>query len=308
MATVAPEGTGWAREIKALSREISAQTNGDVEVKWYFGGIAGDEFNVIERVRKGQLDGAGVTMVCEQLAPSLKVMRVVGLVQSRDESRFLLQRLWPRVQQEFARHGLVDIGNATVGSIVLMTRTPVRSFAELRKMRLWVWDKDQVWIDSLKQMGLQPVPTPIETAARAFEEGQLDGFLAVPSAALAFQWSTQARYFTDLRAGLMPACFLVTQRAMDALPTDQRKTLVSAVAKLGLRFEEIGKETDEALLHGLLEKQGLKRVPASRELSSDFFEAARKVRAQIDPTVVPPDLLTEVLSWLADYRVDHPMK
>ena len=56
-ASVAPEGTGWAREFKAFARDAEAFSNGQVRVKWYFGGIAGDESVVPERIKRGQLDG-----------------------------------------------------------------------------------------------------------------------------------------------------------------------------------------------------------------------------------------------------------
>ena len=59
MATPAPEGTGWAREIHAISREVEAATHDGVKLKWYLGGIAGDELQMGERVRRDQLDGVG---------------------------------------------------------------------------------------------------------------------------------------------------------------------------------------------------------------------------------------------------------
>src|SRR5207253_8784747 len=50
LATVAPDGTGWARELKAFGREVTTATHDNVQVKWYLGGIAGDELQQHERV------------------------------------------------------------------------------------------------------------------------------------------------------------------------------------------------------------------------------------------------------------------
>src|SRR5690348_4499292 len=72
-ATVAPQGTGWAREIDAFTRDVATATDGGVQLKWYMGGIAGDEFEVIDRIHKDQLDGAALSIACEKLAPSLHV-------------------------------------------------------------------------------------------------------------------------------------------------------------------------------------------------------------------------------------------
>ncbi|HEX6836192.1 MAG TPA: hypothetical protein VF334_06440, partial [Polyangia bacterium] len=55
--TVAPDGTEWARIAKQTGADLAAATHGAVMSKWYFGGIAGNELQMLERVRKEQLDG-----------------------------------------------------------------------------------------------------------------------------------------------------------------------------------------------------------------------------------------------------------
>jgi len=58
MATVVPEGTAWWREIRNFQNVVEKETGGQVRLKIYFGGIAGDELEVGERIRREQLDGA----------------------------------------------------------------------------------------------------------------------------------------------------------------------------------------------------------------------------------------------------------
>src|SRR4051794_39797241 len=73
LGTIAPDGTAWAREFNTFAREVETETGKQVKVKWYFGGIAGDESEMLERVRRGQLDGAASGgPLCERLSPSLR--------------------------------------------------------------------------------------------------------------------------------------------------------------------------------------------------------------------------------------------
>lgn len=65
LSSVAPEGTGWARLLRSFTRDVESATGGDVKVKWYLGGIAGDEVRVLERIRRDQLDGAALAIVCD---------------------------------------------------------------------------------------------------------------------------------------------------------------------------------------------------------------------------------------------------
>src|SRR5262249_44319194 len=85
VATAAPDGSGWARELKVFAREVENATHGEVSVRFYFGGLAGDEIVVGERIQRGQLDGAtSGHMLCQKTAPSLRSLRIPGVVRTRE--------------------------------------------------------------------------------------------------------------------------------------------------------------------------------------------------------------------------------
>ena len=155
------------------------------------------------------------------------------------------------------------------------------------------------------EMGLTVVPTDLDVAGKAYDARRIDGFIAIPTAALAFQWSTQARYITDLRAGYLTGCVLVAHRALDRLTAEQQKTFRSLFAKYDALFQEMGRRQDEALLGGLFEKQGLKPIPPSEGFRSEFFETARAARERAATRFVSRAALDRVLKFLADYRAEH---
>jgi TRAP-type C4-dicarboxylate transport system substrate-binding protein len=306
LGTIAPDGSEWARLEKSLAREVEHETDGEVAIKWYFGGIAGGETDMIERIRRGQLDGAASGgMMCQRLAPSMRVMRIAGLFQSRDEALHVLARLRPRLDKEFAKSGFVNLGEAGIGSDIIFSRTPVRAFDDLKKTRLWVWDLDDVWLRELPLMGINTVAAPPEQAGAAYDEQRSDGFLGITTAALAFQWSTRAKYYSDLRVGYMMGCVVVAQSAFDPLPTRAQQIVRAAAAKFMMRMESTGQQQETALLGGLFERQGLKRVAVSDAFRSAFFLEARAARDKLGSSLVPTALLNEVNAWLADYRAEH---
>ena len=93
LATIAPQGSAWAREFGAWARDIEAGTKGALRIKMYYSAIGGDEFTVLDRIKRDQLDGGIGSESCTRLGPSLKVTRIFGLFQTRDESFFVLSRL-----------------------------------------------------------------------------------------------------------------------------------------------------------------------------------------------------------------------
>jgi TRAP-type C4-dicarboxylate transport system substrate-binding protein len=307
LATVAPEGTAWARILNTFARETESETGGRVKVKWYYGGIAGDEFQMADRIRRGQLDGAASGgPLCERLAPSLRVLRVLGLASHHQEVAHVLGALHSTMEEELAKGGLAFLVATPLGPHILFSRTPVRSLGDLRHGNFWVWDQDDVMLKELREFGVHVVPLPLDQAAHAYEEGRIDGFLTPASVALGFQWSAQARYVTDLRLDMISACFVIADRAFDTIPVDARKVVRAAAAKVGARIEDLGASQDAQLLGGLFAKQGLQTIPVSQTFSSEFYSLAQTVRERLDEKLVSRPLLQRVLSILADYRASNP--
>ena len=305
MAAIAPEGTEWARAIKAFANEVELQSNGELRMKWYLGGIAGDELTALERVKHGQLDGEAGAIFCQRLAPSLRVGRVPGLFATRDEFIYVMGRLKPILDEEFRKSGFTNLGEALFGIDVLFSRQPIRTMDQLAAQRLWAWNLDPVWQMVSSEMGLKTLVTPIEDHSPAWRRKAYDAFFCVPSAALAYQWSTEASYMSELGAAVLPACLVVSNAAIDPLPLELKRVLTSAAAKFANRFSEISEHLENALVNGLLERQGLVKVTISPALRAEYNAAAHKAARKLGATLMAPGVLDSVDKMLEEYRASH---
>ena len=305
MAAIAPEGTGWARELKAFARDFETATGGAVRMKWYLGGIAGDETTALSRVRRGQLDGMAGALFCGGLSPTLAVTRVAGLVQSRDEALHLINYLRPRIDEDFKRAGFVSLVIGNFGNDIIFLRDRADNFAELRKRPMWIWNAETVLRRQMKLMGLEMVPAAIDQLTPLYDSNKIDGMFVIPTAALAFQWTTRAKYFIDLRSSMLAGCLTMSQKSFDQLSFDQQQALKSAAAKFVVRFEDLGKREDALLLGGTLERQGVHKLPASEGLRTAFIEAASAARAHLEDKIIPSSLVKESLDVVSTYRAAH---
>jgi TRAP-type C4-dicarboxylate transport system substrate-binding protein len=306
MATVVPDGTNWARELRAFAREVSEATNGEVAVKFYFGGIAGDDVQVLERIKRDQLDGGASGILCERLAPSLRAMRIPGLFRSYDELRYVAGVLRPVFEEEFTKNGFAYFGHAILGQIMVASRQPIRSLADLKKTRVWTWDVDEVTRLVYEAMGLQLKPAALDAGGPLYTDGGIDGFLATPSALLAFQWSAHAHYITDVRANYLLACLMLSQKSYSKLPLPHQQIIAAATAKLSGRIDAIGADQDEKLMGGLFGRQGLQPVSSSDAFRKEFLEAARVAAETLGDKLVPRALFKRVNDLLTAYRAQHP--
>jgi TRAP-type transport system periplasmic protein len=305
MAAIAPEGTDWARALKAFARDVEATSKGELKMKWYLGGIAGDELTALERVKHGQLDGEAGAIFCQRLAPSLRAARLPGMYNSREELIYVIGRMKPQLDEEFRKSGFWGIGQALFGMDVLFSREPVTTWDQLKAQRIWAWNLDPVWQQSAEAMGFKTIVTTIEEHSPAWRRKQYDAFFTVPTAALAYQWSTEAVYYSDLAATMLPACMVISNSAIDPLPTELRQALLTSSARFMKRFDEISTQLESALANGLFERQGLKRVTAPPELRNQFNAAAKQSRDKLGAALIAPNLLANVEKLLAEYRSSH---
>jgi TRAP-type C4-dicarboxylate transport system substrate-binding protein len=305
LATAAPDGTAWARLLRQIDDGVSSATSGAMRIKWYFGGVAGDELESAERMAKGQLDGvASGGPLCEKISPTMKVLGMPGLFQSRDEAAYVMHALRHEITEEAQRSGFAMLITSGLGPSVVFSRKPIRTLAELRQAKLWTWNINEIESGGARAMGIDVQPNSLALAGKMYSSNAIDGFIAVPAAALAFQWSVQAKYFTDLRLGYLTACTVISNSAFDRLSVEQQNRLRSEFARADARFEEFGRRMDDELLGGLFAKQGLIPVPVSETFRSQFFEAARQSREKLG-AAVPQPLIARVLQMLVDYRAEH---
>ncbi|MGZ3428436.1 MAG: TRAP transporter substrate-binding protein DctP [Polyangia bacterium] len=303
MATVAPDGTTWAREIRAFARDVENATNGEVHVKLYFGGIAGGESEMEEQIRRGHLDGmVSGGMFCSRVAPTLRVLRVLGLFRDRKEAIYLINRMRATISHESEQNGFVNLGIALVGMDLLFSRRPVRSLADLRRGAFWLWDLDDMVEKQLREMGVHLVMAPLPDAAGLYESARSDGFFTVPGAALAFQWSAQAKYAAPLAYAALPGCAVLTTRVFDELPFETRQAIRGAGAKLQARFDDATSVQDASLLGELFTRQGLVFTPVDERFRAEFFGAAAEAVRRLGSQLVPPALLQQANHILDEWR------
>lgn len=307
IAIIPPDGTSYAREMRAWARDLEQATNGEVQVRFYMGGIAGDEVEVGRRIERGQVDGtASAGMLCQRVMPSFRVLKLLGLFSDRAEIDYVIGRLGPRFVEEADRAGYVYLSAASLGRTVAFSKLPLRSYDDLKRARLWRWDLDQMSLEMGKRMGIRQVPLPLEEAARAFDENRVDGFYSIPVAALAYGFQARTHYILDMSTDFLAGCVLISNRAFNRLPVEGQQALRAASAKLAARIGSVGWKEDDALLGGIFAKHGMVTSTLSVTDRSRFLEDARAARQALANDLVPKQLLDEVLNLLADWRAMHP--
>jgi len=217
----------------------------------------------------------------------------------------VLGRLKPDIDDEFRRSGFVNLGLVGVGPELIFSRKPIVTLADVKATRLWTWSMDNTLAPALDGLGFNTMRADLGDAGRLYDEGKIDGFIAAPAAALAFQWSARTKYLLPLRMASLDACIIIANRTYDPLPDAFKAIVRNEAAFAANHCEELGREQDDQLLGGLFAKQGLLILPVVAATRAQFFSEARALREKMAGKLVPAELLDRVLSLLADYRAEH---
>src|SRR3954447_261036 len=90
IATLAPEGSSWMNLFHAWGKLVEEHSGGKIKVKFYAGGVAGDERDAVRKMRLGQINGAAVTSIgLGLIQPEVRVLELPMLVNTYEEMDYI---------------------------------------------------------------------------------------------------------------------------------------------------------------------------------------------------------------------------
>jgi TRAP-type C4-dicarboxylate transport system substrate-binding protein len=302
LATLAPDGTTWANGIKTFAATVAQGLDGQIKIKLIASGIAGDEREMIEKIRQGRLSGAALTSLgLGQEFGAVHILELPLLVRSYDELDYLREQLDSELRKGFEDKGLVILAWADLGPVHLFSTRPLRTHRDMTKAKAWVLPGDKMVPAFLEELGLTGVPLAIGDVNAALEKGTINVAYGSALTTLALGWHAHLRYMTENPLTFGVAATVLSKREFDALtPNQQMFLLVEAKAYQRDMIRTI-REEDARALENLL-RSGMQVVRPSPQLESEFAEVAKSFVSQLEPTLFSPRLRKKAEGILVDYR------
>ena len=288
IGVIAPEGSSWMREGHALDREVRAQSGDRLAIHLLPNAAAGEEREMIARVRDGQLDGCGITLEgARAIVPELTVFFLPRLVRTYAEYDALWDQLRPFVSDRLAARGFVMLARIEAGyQYAWSSGAPIRTLADLRHRNLWAWIDDPVTSEFASALQLPVRRMALYETLPALRAHSVEGLLVFPPlAVLAFQLHPELRYALDWKINFLPAGLFVSKKVFDSLGPAEQRVLRATAAKFEVRLTKLMREDNERAVE-LLKKQGIKFVPPDAKAAEELEAAFAQVRKQLGPRLV----------------------
>lgn len=269
IATLAPDGTSWMKEMRASAEAIKTKTEGRVELKFYPGGVMGDDATVLRKIKIGQLQGGAFTGgEASAITKDAEVYTVPFMFRNQEEVDKVRAKVDPLIKEQFRKNGFELLGISGGGFAYLMSTRELKTREDLKSAKVWVPQGDEIAAATFKAAGVAPIPLPLSDVYTSLQTGLIDTAANTTAGAIAFQWHTKIKHVADLPVIYVIGELAVDKKAFDALTAADQKVLGD---EIGGAFERIDKlaRSDNASARTALEQQGIKfTAPSEAERKS----------------------------------------
>jgi TRAP-type C4-dicarboxylate transport system substrate-binding protein len=281
IATLAPDGTAWMKAMRAAGEEVRKRTGGRVELRFYPGGVMGNDATVLRKIQIGQLQGGMLPMVAlYQLYPDSQLYGLPLLFRAYAEVDYVRERMDGPLLAGFERTGFVAFGLVEGGFAYLLSNSPIRRIADVRGEKVWAPEGDRMTPVLFRAAGVAPVVLPLADVYTGLQTGLVTAAGNSASGAIALQWHAKMKYLADVPLFYTMGALVVDRRAYERLPASDREP-VKEVLTQTLRDLDRASRRDEEAARAALRNHGMQFLrPAPADLD-EFEGAAARARAEI---------------------------
>lgn len=303
LATLVPDRSVWGDPLREMGDAWRRETDGRVTLRIYPDGVAGDEPDMVRKMRVGQLHASTLTVGgLVEISPAFTAFEIPLFFASNEELAYVLERTEPHFREKLIERGFVLLHWAQAGWIHLFTTRTVATLDDFKQLDLFVWAGNDQMVTWWKKSGFRPVPLAATDIVTALQTGMVEALPSTPLAALALQWFRFTPNMIDLAFAPLVGATVMTERAWDRISVEDRPRVVAATLAAGRRLEEEIPAQDAAAVVEM-KRRGLTVVPVlGTEAEADWNLAAGLFAANMRESFVPDDTFDVVLAARDEYR------
>ncbi|MCD6681791.1 MAG: TRAP transporter substrate-binding protein [Burkholderiaceae bacterium] len=272
-----------------FAEELEKLAPGKFKVQFYGGHQLGDEMQMLQGLQLGTLDMGVITgTVIGNVVPSYQLNDLPFLYKTNQQAHEVLDGPVGRIlEKQLAAKSVVNLGFAEAGFRHTINNTrPIVKPGDFDGIRLRVQPSD-MFLDSFRALGANPVPLPWSDAFTAVQQGTIDG-LEIPLAVIyANKFPEVTKYLSLTRHAYNALALLISEQTFRKFDKTMQDNIRQAARNTITRQRETMAKNDEDILNKIREA-GMKvnEVPdlgAFRALEAEVY---KKYRAKIGADVL----------------------
>ncbi|MCL1947587.1 MAG: TRAP transporter substrate-binding protein DctP [Chitinivibrionia bacterium] len=304
LGSMAPQNSPWDDALREMADDFKKISNGQIQVRMYAGGIAGDERDMIRKVKIKQLDAIAMTGVgMSDVYKGILAVQIPMMYETEDEFWYVLEKMKPLLEKKVEENGFKVLLWTKIGWLNFFSKQPIVTPADLQKQKMFIYagdaDAAKVW----RTMGFQPVPLSTNDIMTSLQSGMIDALTISPLTAAAYQWFGAAPNMCDMKWAPLLGGVVVSLERWNKIPADLRQKLEASAKKTGDKMQkEIDKADDEAIK--IMQSHGLKISAVPPNVRKQWSEVAAKGVQTVIGTTIEQQSYEQVKKYLEEYRAN----
>lgn len=304
LATLVPERSVWYEGLQEMGADWQSATDGRVRLQIYAGGVAGDEPDVLRKIRIGQLHAATLTVSgLAEIDDAFAVFSIPLFYESYEELFHVMEALRPMLEKRLAERGYAFVNWGYGGWVHLFTTEPASTIDEIKRVKMFASAGDNRWVEMWKRRGYNPVPLATTDILTGLQTGLIDGLPTTPLAALLLQWFRHAPNMIDLPLAPLVGATVVKRSAWERISEADRRALLRAAGRLESTLRrEVPRQDREAI--EAMKKRGL-AIVATGDGTPAWHAEARGIASTMRDGTIPAEVLEAATRARDAYRAER---
>ena len=306
LATLVPDRSVWGNFLREMGADWKKVTDSRVNLRVYPGMVAGDDPDVVRKMRIGQLNAGTLTLTgLVEIDDYFTVFGIPMYFDSYEEYFHVIAQLQPVLEKRLLDKGFVLINWGHGGWIHLFSTTPINTIEQLQRHKLFVWAGDDRMVTWYQQNGFRPVALQLPDVVSGLQTGMIDAMPSTPLAALSLQWFRNAPYMLDLGFAPFLGATIVTTKSWKKISPEDQAAILKVSRDASKRFStEIPVQDEKAVTE--MKARGLEVVGVANDAAAaDFTAATEKFAANMRDSIVPPEIFDLAQKARQEFRSDQ---
>lgn len=302
-ATLAPEGTPWMNIMEEMNEELQQKSAGQVSFRFYAGGVAGDERDVLRKMRIQQLHGGAFSgFGLGEVLSDVRVLELPLLFHDAAEAEHVANKMLAHFTVAFAQKGYTLLSLNESGAVYIFSKDLLRTREDLIRAKLWTWQGDPLPQAIFKAYGVTPVPLSLPNVLPSLQSGLIDACYATPLSVLALQWFSKVKYRTSLALTHVMGALLLSDHLWQQLSPAQQTLVRETVHKYSTKAANNMRQYDGKALSLLQTTAGIQTTTVPDEEVQYLRKISEQIRQELAGQLYPQALLEQVITLRDQYR------
>lgn len=302
LGSVAPRQSVYGEALERMAADWARISNGQIQIRIFHNGIAGDMGDMVQKMRIRQLDaGVFVSSGMSIFSEKIMTLSMPFLIRDDAELTYVMSRVRDELEAAVAQRGFKVLAWSQAGWVKFFGREPIVYPDDLRDMRIASNPDEPELLRMWQILGFNPVGVPMSETLSALNTGMVNALYANGLGAAGYQWFGVANYMTDMNIAPFLGAIIMDARVWERIPDNLKPALERSMRQMQDRLDQEVLELEQDAIE-TMQRFGLEIVDVPAAAERAWRRMAEQAAGSTVGSLFDRELYDTIVRLLEEYR------